>query len=122
VSNFIPSLLRFTTVCCLAGNSKTASRILISLIAIGADYSYEVKNSEIWAPAFFKHNNSFIATVRREGQKVKKTDDIVYGWPPTLCSSTSHIGRSQQSLLVRQVCIRDRSRRPPPGGASAGLL
>ena len=32
-------------------------------IAIGADYSYEVKNSEIWAPAFFKHNNSFIATV-----------------------------------------------------------
>ena len=51
-----------------------------------------------------------------------KTNDVIYGWPPTLCSSTSHIGRSQQSLLVRQVCIRDRSRRPPPGGASAGLL
>ena len=49
--------------CCLAGSSKTALRILISSIAIGADYSYEVKNSEIWAPAFFKHNNSFIATV-----------------------------------------------------------
>ena len=29
--------------------------------AIGADYSYEMKNSEIWAPAFFKHNNSFTA-------------------------------------------------------------
>ena len=37
--------------------------ILIFLIAIGGDYSYEMKNSEIWAPAFFKHNNSFIATV-----------------------------------------------------------
>ena len=34
-----------------------------------ADYSYEVKNSEIWAPAFFKHNNSFIATVRNKQYK-----------------------------------------------------
>jgi hypothetical protein len=42
-----------------------APRILILSIAIGANYSYEVKNSEIWAPAFFKHNNSFIATVTR---------------------------------------------------------
>ena len=32
-------------------------------IAIGADYSYVVKYSEIWAPTFFKHYNSFIATV-----------------------------------------------------------
>ena len=30
---------------------------------MGADYSFEVKTNEIWAPAFFKHNNSFIATV-----------------------------------------------------------
>ena len=36
---------------------------MIYSIAIGADYSYEVKNNEIWVPAFFKHNNSFIATV-----------------------------------------------------------
>ena len=49
--------------CYLAGSSKTAPMILIFSIAIGADYSYEVKNSEIWAPAFFKHNNSFIAAV-----------------------------------------------------------
>ena len=41
--------------------------ILIFSIAIGVDYSYEVKNSEIWAPTFFKHNNSFIATVIRHG-------------------------------------------------------
>ncbi len=32
---------------------------------MGADYSFEVKNIEIWAPAFFKHNNSFVATVLR---------------------------------------------------------
>ena len=51
--------------CCLAGSFKTAPRILIFSIGIGANYSYEMKNSEIWAPAFFKHNNSFIATVKR---------------------------------------------------------
>ena len=33
--------------CYLAGSSKTAPRILIFSIAIGADYSYEVKNSKI---------------------------------------------------------------------------
>ena len=49
--------------CYLAGSSKTAPRILIFSIAIGADHSYEEKNSDIRAPAFFKHNNSFIATV-----------------------------------------------------------
>ena len=31
----------------LAGSSKMALRILIFSIAIGADYSYEMKNSEI---------------------------------------------------------------------------
>ena len=30
---------------------------------MGADYSFEEKNIEIWAPTFFKHNNSFVATV-----------------------------------------------------------
>ena len=49
--------------CYLAGSSKTAPRILIFSIAIGADYSNEMKNSEIQAPEFFKHNISFIATV-----------------------------------------------------------
>ena len=38
---------------------------MIFSIAIDADYSYEVKNSEIWASAFFKHNNSFIAAVNK---------------------------------------------------------
>ena len=49
--------------CCLAGSSKTASRILIVSIAMGVDYSFEVKNIVIWVPAFFKHNNSSVATV-----------------------------------------------------------
>ena len=48
---------------CLAGSYKMAPRILIFSIAIVADYSFDVKNIDIWAPAFFKHKNSFIATV-----------------------------------------------------------
>ena len=49
--------------CCLAGSSKTAPMILIYSIALGANYSFEMKSIEIWTPAFFKHNNTFIATV-----------------------------------------------------------
>jgi hypothetical protein len=40
-----------------------APRIFIFSIAMGADYSFEVKNIEIWAPAFFKHNNSTVGTM-----------------------------------------------------------
>ena len=36
---------------------------------MGANYSFEVKNIEIWAPAFFKHNDLFIATVLYKGVK-----------------------------------------------------
>ena len=36
---------------------------MIFSIAMGADYSFEVKNIEIWVPAFFKNNNSSVATV-----------------------------------------------------------
>ena len=32
-------------------------------IAMFADYSFDVKKIDIWVPAFFKYNNSFIATV-----------------------------------------------------------
>ena len=46
-------------------SSKMARRILIFFsIAMGANHSFEVKDIEIWAPAFLlKHNNSSIATV-----------------------------------------------------------
>ena len=36
---------------------------MIFSIAMGADYSFEVKNIEIWEPAFFKHDNLSVATV-----------------------------------------------------------
>ena len=31
--------------------------------ALVDDYSFDMKNIDIWAPTFFKHNNSLIATV-----------------------------------------------------------
>ena len=40
-----------------------APKILIVSIAMGADYSFDVKNIDIWAPAFFNNKNSFIVTV-----------------------------------------------------------
>ena len=49
--------------CCVAGSSKRAHRILILSIAMGANYSFEVKNIELRVPAFFKHNNISVDTV-----------------------------------------------------------
>ena len=43
---------------------------MIFSIAMVDDYSFDVKNIDIWVPAFFKHNNSFIATV--DNLKVSK--------------------------------------------------
>ena len=40
-----------------------APKILIVSIAMGADYSFEMKNNEILVPAFLKHNYSSVATV-----------------------------------------------------------
>ena len=50
--------------CYLAGGSKTATRILNFSIAMVADYLFDVKKIDIWAPTFFKHNNSFIDTMQ----------------------------------------------------------
>ena len=36
---------------------------MIFSIAMGVDYSFEVKTIEIWVTAFFNHNNSSVATV-----------------------------------------------------------
>ena len=41
--------------------------MLIFSIALDDDYLFEMKNIEIWEPAFFKHNNSFIAIMVRAG-------------------------------------------------------
>ena len=47
-----------------------APRILLSSIAMGAYYSFEVINIDIWAPIFFKHNNQFISTLGHGGREV----------------------------------------------------
>ena len=49
--------------CYLAGSSKTAPRILIFSIAIGADYSFDIKIGFSIAPAFSLHKNCDIASV-----------------------------------------------------------
>jgi hypothetical protein len=39
--------------CCFAGSCKTAPRILIFSIAIGADYSFELNFIETYAPTYY---------------------------------------------------------------------
>ena len=46
-----------------AGSSKTAPRILIFSIAMGADYSFYVKSIVICAPTFFGYIISVLASV-----------------------------------------------------------
>ena len=45
------------------GSSKTAPRILIFSIAMGADCLFYVKSIATYAPAFWAHNNSVLASV-----------------------------------------------------------
>ena len=47
----------------LAGSSKTAPRILIFSVAIGADYSFDIKSGFSIAPAFSLHKIFDIASV-----------------------------------------------------------
>ena len=49
---------------CLAGSSKTAPRILIFSIVLGAECSFYVKSIATYAPQFLGYNNSFLAIVR----------------------------------------------------------
>ena len=49
--------------CCLAGSSKTAPRILIFSIVLGAECSFYVKSIVTYAPQFFGYNNSVLAIV-----------------------------------------------------------
>ena len=45
--------------CCLAGSSKTAPRIFIFSMAMGADYAFELIFNETCAPQFNGHNKLF---------------------------------------------------------------
>ena len=49
--------------CCLAGSSKTAPRILIFSIAMGAEYLSYVKFIATEAPTFFGYTISVLANV-----------------------------------------------------------
>ena len=49
--------------CYLAVSSKTVPRILILSIAIGADYSFDIKSGFSIAPTFSLHKNFDIASV-----------------------------------------------------------
>ena len=68
--------------CCLAGSYKTAPRILIFSIAMGADYSFYVKSIATYAPAFLGHNNSVLARVLKYGM----TNLILVHWEVLLPS------------------------------------
>ena len=46
-----------------AGSFKTAPRILIFSIAMGADYSFELISIETYAPQFNGHNIFFLGSV-----------------------------------------------------------
>ena len=47
----------------LAGSSKTAPRILIFSMAMGADYSFELISIETYAPQFIGYNKLFLDSV-----------------------------------------------------------
>ena len=49
--------------CCLAGSSKTAPRILIFSIGMGADYSFYVKSIATCTSTFFGYIISVLASV-----------------------------------------------------------
>ena len=50
--------------CCLAGSSKTAPRILIISMTMGADYSFEIISIETYAPQFIGYNKLFLGSVK----------------------------------------------------------
>ena len=52
--------------CYLAGSFKTAPRILMFSIAIGANYSFDIKSGFSIAPAFSLHKNFDIASVNND--------------------------------------------------------
>ena len=49
--------------CCFVGSSKTAPRIMIFSIAMGANYSFYMTSIAAYAPAFLRFNNSVLARV-----------------------------------------------------------
>ena len=67
--------------CFLAGSSKTAPRILIFSIAMGADYSFKLIFIETYAPQFIGHKNKSIGSVAAERTKIWLWHWIGSRWP-----------------------------------------
>ena len=67
--------------CWLAGSSKTAPRILISSIAMGADYSFELISIETNALRFIGHNNSFLSGVSKDPLSDGDVAFLLCFWP-----------------------------------------
>ena len=44
---------------------------------MGADYSFEVKNNEIWVPAFFKHNNLSVGVATVQNAYIFIIDNLI---------------------------------------------
>ena len=49
----------------MCGSSKTALRILIFSMAMGADYSFELTSIENYAPQFIGLNKLFLGSVKQ---------------------------------------------------------
>ena len=79
--------------CCLAGSSKTASRILIFLIAMGAEYLSYVKSIATFALTFFWYIISVLASVfcQSEYRAQPKSDTLA-------CSGTANLNQVAQGL------------------------
>ena len=63
--------------CCLAGSSKTAPRIFIFSIAMGADYTFYVKTIETHARTFLPLNISQIGTVDSQTHRLNAKNHVL---------------------------------------------
>ena len=62
--------------------AKFCSYLIATVIGVDANYSFEIKNIEIWEPAFFKYNNSSIATVHLKALDLVQVQDLYHNNPP----------------------------------------
>ena len=100
--------------CCLAGSSKTAPRIFIFSIVLGAKYSFYVKSIATYAPTFFVCNNSVLAIVMSvqeliftTKEKILLTDHfcLVLSLVFPQIFSTNLIFRQQKILLTVRIVM-----------------
>ena len=80
---------RLNWQCCLAGSSKTAPRIFIFSIAMGADYSFELISIETYAPQFIGHNKIFLGSLSRLKTIIKWYYDKSMKYESSFCSNES---------------------------------